>query len=155
MTTTGSDSEMRVRELRLTYAGTPVRLDARRPCNSPDRAAAIFAPLLRDEPVEVYMILLLDTKHRVLAMHTVSRGILNSTLVHPREVFRAAIVAGAAGIVTAHNHPSGDPTPSPDDLATAARLDAAATIIGIEILDHLIIGAHSYTAASLPGRIIE
>lgn len=146
-------STSKVRELRLTYAPTLVTHDKREPCNTPSRAAAVVAPFLRDEPVEVYMVLLLDTKYRVLAVHTVSRGSLNETIVHPREVFRPAIVAGAAAIIGAHNHPSGDPTPSPDDHQIALRLNDAGRLLGIEVLDHLIIGDAGFTAATTPGRV--
>ena len=90
------------------------------------------------------MIMCLTTKHRVIAYHEVSRGILDSTLVHPREVFRAAILANAAGIVAGHNHPSGDPTPSPDDIALTRRLAAAGEVLGVPLLDHIIVGDGRY-----------
>lgn len=103
-------------------------------------AAAIFAAILRDEAIEIFGLLCLSTKHRVIAYHEVSRGTLDATLVHPREVFKAALLANAAGVIAAHNHPSGDPSPSPDDIAVTKRLAAAGTLLGIPVLDHVIIG---------------
>jgi RadC-like JAB domain len=87
-----------------------------RKVSTPADSAAVFTTMLQDEASEVFAILCLSTKHRVLAYHEVSRGCLDSTLVHPREVFKAALLANAAAIVLAHNHPSGDATPSPDDM---------------------------------------
>jgi len=81
---------------------------------------------------------------RVIAYHEVSRGTLDSVLVHPREVFKAALLANAAAIVATHVHPSGGPTPSPDDVAVTRRLAAAGEILGIPLLDHIIIGDGRY-----------
>ena len=81
-----------------------------------------FAAVLQDQPSEVFAILCLSTKHRVIGYHEVSRGTLDTALVHPREVFKAAILANAAAIILTHNHPSGDPTPSADDVALTQRL---------------------------------
>lgn len=102
--------------------------------------AAVFTTMLQDQASEVFAILCLSTKHRVLAYHEVSRGCLDSTLVHPREVFKAALLANAAGIVLAHNHPSGDATPSPDDMALTRRLVDAGRLLGVDVLDHIVIG---------------
>jgi hypothetical protein len=81
--------------------------------------------LLQHEPVEVFAILMLSTKHQVIGYHEVSRGTLDSSLVHPREGFKAAILANASAIVLAHNHPSGNPTPSPEDHQVTQRLTRA------------------------------
>lgn len=89
---------------------------------------------------EEFRVLLLDAKHHVVAVHTVAIGSLTVTIVHPREVFKAAILANAAAIIALHNHPSGDPTPSPEDQALTARLREAGTLLGITLLDHLVIG---------------
>jgi DNA repair protein RadC len=102
--------------------------------------------MLQDEASEVFAILCLSTKHRVLAYHEVSRGCLDSTLVHPREVFKAAILANAASVVLAHNHPSGDPTPSPDDMTLTRRLVDAGRLIGVDVLDHIVIGDGRYVS---------
>ncbi len=93
---------------------------------------------------EVFGILCLSTKHRVIAYHEVGRGTLDSVLVHPREVFKAALLANAAGIIAAHVHPSGDPTPSADDVEVTGRLAAAGDILGVPVLDHIIIGDGRY-----------
>jgi DNA repair protein RadC len=78
------------------------------------------------------------------AYHELSRGTLDSTVVHPREVFKTALLANAAAVIVAHNHPSGDPSPSADDIALTRRLTQAGNIIGIPVLDHLVIGVRSH-----------
>ena len=93
------------------------------------------------EEVEVFYAVLLNTQSRVLAVTEVSRGILNGSLVHPREVFRLAIAYGAAGIIVAHNHPSGDTTPSADDRAITRQLVEAGKVLGIPVHDHVILSA--------------
>lgn len=102
--------------------------------------ADIVGPLLADETIEVFLAVFLDIRHRPLGYHEVSRGTLTESLVHPREVFRAAIAIGAARIAVAHNHPSGDPTPSGTDIETTRRLVAAGDLLGIPLVDHIIVG---------------
>ena len=102
--------------------------------------AALMAPLLEPEVVEVCYVLLLTTPLTLIGYHQVSRGSLDATSMHPREVFKAAVLANAASIVLVHNHPSGDPTPSRDDLDLTKRLKDAGELLGIEVLDHIIIG---------------
>ena len=97
--------------------------------------------------------LCLSTKHRVIAYHEVSRGTLDSTLVHPREVFKAALLANAAAIVVSHNHPSGDPSPTMDDLEVTTRLVAAGEILGIVVLDHIVVGDGHYFSFKEAGRL--
>jgi DNA repair protein RadC len=101
---------------------------------------------------EVFRVLLLDTRHRLVSDVTVSIGSLNSSLVHPREVFRPALLAACASIVLTHNHPSGDPEPSGEDLALTRRLAAAGSLLGIEVLDHLILGDGTDKWVSLKER---
>ena len=139
---------MTLRELTIRYT---VRKDVDghavavgRVLGRPAESAAALMSVLQDEPAEVFVIMCLTTKHRVIAYHEVSRGILDSTLVHPREVFRAAILANAAGIIAGHNHPSGDPTPSPDDIGLTRRLAAAGEVLGVPLLDHIIVGDDRY-----------
>ena len=105
-----------------------------------DDAADLLTAILQDEPAEVFGILCLTTKHRVIGYHEVSRGQLDATLVHPREVFKASLLANAAAIVVAHNHPSGDPTPNADDQVFTRRLVSAGVLLGILVLDHIIVG---------------
>ena len=103
--------------------------------------------------VEQFGIVMLDTKHRVIRIKIVSVGSLDSTVVHPREVFREAAAASAAAIVLFHNHPSGDPTPSPDDLVLTTRMVSAGDIMGIDVLDHLILADQRYYSLVESGRL--
>jgi DNA repair protein RadC len=93
---------------------------------------------------EMFVVIALDTKNQPTAIQTVSIGSLNSTIVHPREVFKMAILSNAAGIIVAHNHPSGEPSPSQEDNSITRRLKEAGDIIGIKLLDHIIIGSNNY-----------
>ena len=113
---------------------------------SPQDVANLLMPELRDAKKEHLKSLLLDTKNRVLKILTVSVGILDSSLVHPREVFKDAIIASAAAIIVAHNHPSGDPTPSAEDRRITQRLAEAGQILGIELLDHVILGDNRFVS---------
>ena len=95
-------------------------------------------------PVEEFWVLGLDVRHRVVIDRCVARGTLTSVEVHPRDTFRQLIQAGAAAALFCHNHPSGDPTPSPDDIALTARLREAGEICGIRVLDHIIVAEDGY-----------
>lgn len=114
-------------------AETPRRID------DPEDAADLVRGALHDQKREHFLAVLLDTKHAVLEVVTVSVGSLDASLVHPREVFREAIRASAAAIIVAHNHPSGDTAPSIEDRQVTARLVEAGRLLGIEVLDHLIV----------------
>lgn len=132
---------------RSVYLGRPLR-------HSGD-SAPLLAKLLANEPVEVFGVLCLTTTCHVICWHQVSRGWLDGTYVEPREVFQTALVTNAASIILAHNHPSGDPTPSPLDLEVTKRLIKTASLIGVPIVDHIIIGDGAFTSvrrASLPAR---
>ena len=119
---------------------TLVRDMAERPrLTTPRQLAAYLLPQYGSRAVEQFGIVMLDTKHRVIRIKIVSIGSLDTTVVHPREVFREAAAASAAAIVLFHNHPSGDPTPSPDDLVLTARMVDAGEIMGIDVVDHLIL----------------
>jgi DNA repair protein RadC len=96
---------------------------------------------MRNLQIEEFRILLLNTRNQVLAQKVISRGTLNGSLVHPREVFRHAIKLSSNSIICVHNHPSGDPNPSDDDLAITRRLVEAGKLIDIQVLDHVIIGS--------------
>jgi DNA repair protein RadC len=102
------------------------------------------APTLRDLTQEEFRVLLLNTQSAVIHETVITRGTLDGSLVHPREVFRLAIAHNAASVVLVHNHPSGDPTPSPDDLLMTEQLAAAGRILGIAVADHVIIGDACY-----------
>ena len=106
--------------------------------------ARYLLPRFGASAVERFGVVLLDTKHRLLRASILSAGSLDASLVHPREVFRDAITAGAYAVVAFHNHPSGDPTPSADDLALTLRLRHAGAILGIPLVDHLILADTRY-----------
>ncbi len=95
---------------------------------------------LRELAQETFCVLTLNTKNKLIRRHMISLGTVDSTLVHPREVFRPAITDGAASIIVAHNHPSGDPSPSAEDIRITRKLIEAGQHISISVLDHLIIG---------------
>ncbi|RAV02712.1 DNA repair protein RadC [Paenibacillus sp. YN15] len=105
------------------------------------------------ENKEFFYILLLDTKNKVISKELISIGSLNATIVHPREVFNAAIRQSAASILCVHNHPSGDPTPSQEDIQLTNRLAEAGKIVGIELLDHLVISGSDYVSLKEKGLI--
>lgn len=106
----------------------------------PGDVARIFRDFLGDRDREVFAILMLDVKNRLLGLNVVSIGILDCSLVHPRECFKPAIVIGAAAILLCHTHPSGDVTISEEDKVVTRRLMEAGKLLGIEVLDHLVIG---------------
>jgi DNA repair protein RadC len=103
--------------------------------------------------VEQFGIVMLDTKYRLIRIKVVSIGSLDFTVVHPREVFREAASASAAAIVLFHNHPSGDPAPSNDDLALTTRMVNAGDIMGIDVLDHLILAEQRYYSLVESGKL--
>ena len=123
------------------------------PVRSPRDVVALFAPRLEDLPVEEFHVAVLDSQHRLERDVTVTRGILNSSLVHPREVFREAIAERAAALILVHNHPSGDPAPSADDRAVTEQLVAAGRLLDIPVHDHVIIGRGRYTSFAEAGLL--
>jgi DNA repair protein RadC len=135
---------------RRTLARAP---SARRPLRTPDEAAAYLLPLFGSRPIEQLGIILLDSKHRVLRIAVLAIGGLNTTSVEPRDVFREAAIGNAAAVVIFHNHPSGDPSPSPDDLELTRRLVAAGFVMGIEVVDHIILGDVRYWSMKLAGQL--
>jgi len=133
---------------------TLVRTHADRPrLNTPRHMASYLLPQYGSMPVEQFGIVLLDTKHRLLHVKLVSTGSLDSTVAHPREVFREAIAGRAAAIVLFHNHPSGDPRPSADDVALTARLVDAGQVVGIDVLDHLVLADQRYYSFMEAGQL--
>ena len=112
----------------------------------PEDAALILEPLLRREPTETFVACLLDTKHRPNAIHRCALGSIDSVPVEPRSVFTAALLTNAAAVIVAHNHPSGDPEPSPQDILLTHRLVQCGGILGIPVLDHLVIGAGCWSS---------
>ena len=123
------------------------------PVRSPRDVYTLFASRLEDLAVEEFHVAVLDSQHRLERDITITRGILNSSLVHPREVFREAIAERAAAIVLVHNHPSGDPTPSADDRAVTEQLVAAGRLLDIPVHDHVIIGRGRYVSFAEAGLL--
>jgi DNA repair protein RadC len=108
---------------------------------TPQDAARYLLPRYGVRPVETFGLLALDVRHRLRREAVISVGCLTSSLVHPREVFQEAVVSRAAAIILFHNHPSGDPEPSAEDISLTRRLASAGTLMGIEVLDHVVLGA--------------
>jgi len=121
--------------------------------NTPQDAANLVISDLRYLKKETLKSILVDTKSRVIAVKTVSIGDLTSSIVHPREVFKDAVLASAASVIVAHNHPSGDPTPSVEDVTITRRLMSAGEILGIELLDHLVVGDGNFVSLKERGLI--
>jgi len=126
-----------VKEEITDYLKTGTRFSA------PQQVYDTFSFLMK-ETKEMFLTLHLDGKNRIMAMDTVSVGSLNQSIVHPREVFKTACLSNAAALILIHQHPSGDPTPSAEDLSITRRLKEAGEIMGIRVLDHIIIGDGEY-----------
>ena len=116
------------------------------PVNDPATAAGLVREEMRDLDREEFRVVLLNTKNMLIRIAAVSRGSLNASIVEPREVFKDAIAASAANIILVHNHPSGDPTPSSEDIAITKRLVNAGELLNVNVHDHIILGHHT------PGR---
>lgn len=119
----------------------------------PRDVAAYLMPQFGSCAVEQFGVVLLDSKHRVVRTRLLSVGSLDASVVHPREVFRAAVLGGAAAVVLFHNHPSGDPTPSREDGELTQRLIAAGELMGIDVLDHVILADTRYVSLRESGRL--
>lgn len=111
------------------------------------------APGLRDLAVEEFRLITLDSQNRITRDLLVTRGLLDSSLVHPREVFRAAIAEAAAGVIVVHNHPSGDPAPSADDRAVTRQLAEAGRLLDIPVYDHVIVAGDTYFSFAEAGLL--
>jgi DNA repair protein RadC len=141
--------------LRLRAAlelGRRVQAEAeeRRPrIRGPEDVVQLMAPRLRALQHEEFHVLILNTRHRVLRIQIVSRGILDAALVHPREVFAPALEERGSAVILVHNHPSGDPEPSPEDRRVTDQLARAGEILGIRVLDHIVIGNPGWASVSV------
>jgi len=120
---------------------------------TPEDVARHLLPRYAHRPVETFGLLALDVRQRLKREAVVSIGCLTASLVHPREVFQEAVAARSAALVLFHNHPSGDPEPSAEDLALTRRLAAAGALMGIEVVDHLILGAGRYVSLKQRGVV--
>lgn len=139
-----------VREKSETY------YDGRKSLNNPDDAAKLFKEYYEenfDMDKEHFSVIMVDTKNKMIGINLVSMGTINQTITHPREVFRPAVMASANSIFLCHNHPSGDPTPSKEDINTTKRLKEAGKILGIELLDHIILGDNRHESLLEKGMI--
>jgi len=130
--------------LARTLVGT--RLQPGEMFTSPEQIFEHFHGALRDIKREVFLVVLLDARHRILREELISEGSLTSSIVHPREVFLPAVRESAGAVVLVHNHPSGDPRPSDEDIAVTRRLVHAAELLGIRVLDHVIVGDGRYAS---------
>lgn len=138
-----------VKEKREEYR-SPTKLLAESPENAERIIEDIFR--LREEPEEVCVLLCLNAKNGVISAFEVSRGALSMGIMHPREIFKRAIVSNASSILLAHNHPSGDTTPSSEDIGVTKRIVEAGNIIGIRVIDHIIIG-DSFISLKVEGHM--
>jgi DNA repair protein RadC len=118
---------------------------------TPEDVASLVRGRLRGKKKEHFLALLLDTRNRLIKVSEIAIGSLDASIVHPREVFKEAISASAASVIFAHNHPSGDPTASEDDIRLTKRLVKAGEIVGIDVLDHIIIGDKNYLSLKREG----
>nr|WP_274387723.1 JAB domain-containing protein [Salsipaludibacter albus] len=119
---------------------------------SPESAATVVAPVLAGRDREACVAVALDTRHLVLDVGVVSIGSLDHTFMAPREVYRDALLVNAAAVVVAHNHPSGDPTPSADDVAVTTRLARAGEVVGVDLLDHLVVAGSRWQSLARQGH---
>ncbi|GIO27684.1 UPF0758 protein YsxA [Ornithinibacillus bavariensis] len=120
---------------------------------SPEDGADYIMEELRNLNQEHFVVLFLNTKNQIIHRQTIFIGSLNASIVHPREVFREAVKRSAASIIVAHNHPSGDPTPSQEDIHVTRRLAESGKMIGIELLDHLVIGDRKFVSLKEKGYL--
>ena len=139
MTAPSTPSVHRVRELVVSYRPFRFELPVEGSVTGPHDAAKLASAILADSDVERVLALHFNVKHRLIGVHVVSVGTLDASLVHPRDVFKAACLSNAASLVIAHNHPSGDPSPSAEDRALSDRLRQAGELIGVTLLDFVIV----------------
>jgi len=125
-----------------------VPADDRPRLRGPEDVVRFIAPHLRSLRHEEFHVIILNTRHRVLSTRRVSQGILDASLVHPREVFAPALEARASAIILVHNHPSGDPEPSPEDRRVTRQMSEAGDVLGIRVLDHVIVGDPGWSTVS-------
>ena len=127
--------------------------DERLQIRSAEDAAEYVMDRLRHLKKEHFVTLHLDTKHRLLGEETCSVGSLDASIVHPREIFKSAVKRSASAILCIHNHPSGDPTPSPEDIAVTQRLCESGRILGIDVLDHIVVGDGRFVSLRAQGYV--
>jgi len=132
-----------VRESSLLYKPRKIQ--------GPEDAFELVRNFLEDADREMFTVIYLNTKNEPTAIHTVSVGTLNSSLVHPREVFKAAVMVNAASLILAHNHPSNDVQPSREDIEITRKLVDAGNILGVQVLDHIVVGSGRFRSMKNAG----
>lgn len=140
---------MRLYNYKIVREKTEVYYDGRKSLTSPYSIYEVLKEYYEqnfDMDKEHFSIIMLDTKNKVIGVNLVSMGTLNQTLTHPREIFRPAIMAAANSIFLCHNHPSGNSTPSVEDVSITKRLTEAGQLLGIQVLDHIILGNDNFTS---------
>jgi DNA repair protein RadC len=141
-----------VEVVREALASSPYVVDAPL-ITSPEQAAEVLVPMIADADKEICVLLSLDTKHRLISADIISVGNIDHTFMSPREIFRTALMNNASAVLMAHNHPSGDPEPSGDDEKVTRRIVRAGELVGIDVLDHLIIGHGNWVSLARRGVI--
>lgn len=145
-----------IRSIRAIFSNEVIRENApvwvNTACTSAENVFELFRDLAK-EAKENFVALHLDTKNRIICYDTVSIGSLNASIVHPREVYKTALLSSAAAVLFIHNHPSGDTAPSPEDIEITNRLKEAGEILGIRVLDHLIIGESRFYSFADKGNL--
>ncbi|MHB9026427.1 MAG: JAB domain-containing protein [Armatimonadota bacterium] len=136
----------RIPVYRVALVRERVQTTDRKVISSPADAYEILKEFIGEADREQFVILLLDTRHNLRGIHVVSIGSLNASIVHPREVFKPVLLANCAGIVMGHNHPSGDPDASSEDLALTSRIKQGGELLGISVLDHIILGQDTFVS---------
>lgn len=137
---------LKIQEIVTDYIGSRSRITTSR------EVFELFS-FLANETKEHFLALHTDSKNRILCIDHISAGSLNASIVHPREVFKGVLLSSAAALILLHNHPSGDPTPSREDLELTGRLKEAGELLGVRVLDHVIIGSGSYVSLADRGLL--
>lgn len=149
-------NKIRIRSIRAVFKNEVIRENApawvTAKCSSSDNVFELFRDLAK-ETKEHFVALHLDSKNQIICYDTVSVGSLSASIVHPREVYKAALLSSAAAILFLHNHPSGDTTPSREDIEITRRLKEAGDLLGIRVLDHIIIGEKGYYSFTNVGNL--
>jgi len=134
-----------VKEKNLEYSNNKI--------SSPKDCANILKKFIGDYDREAVVVMALDTKNKINSITVASLGSLNSSIVHPREIFKTAILSNASSIIIGHNHPSGNDLPSKEDISVTLRIKESGKILGIDLLDHIIIGDDNYTSLKEKGML--
>ncbi len=154
----GKPRTIRFKQIRAVFETLTVREEITnylKPMTRVTTSGEVFEKFhfLKNESKEYFITLHLDGKNKILCIEIVSTGSLNASIVHPREVFKSCLLSSAAAMILMHNHPSGDPTPSREDLELTRRLKEAGELLGIRILDHIIIGDECYISLADLGQL--